>query len=310
MGVRAQYNQKKTALLGQNGNSLVWIIGINAIVFGIISLIKIGYALSGEAQINFQQQILPQFLISAAIEQWLTHPWTLLTYMFSHVGIWSLLTNMLWFWSFGQILQLLSGNRHVAPVYLYGGLAGGLFFLLLANAIPALRSGITAMPSLFSAGSSVMAVAIAATATAPGYRIFPLIRGGIPLWVLTLIFILLDVAFIANSGYVVVLSHLAGGAVGFAYIKQFQAGRDWGKWMHRLVDWFLSLFDPAKTAVIRPIERKEAFYIQGKNPPFKKKPQVTQQRIDDILDKINQKGYQYLSEEEKEYLKNASKEEL
>jgi hypothetical protein len=32
---------------------------------------------------------------------------------------------------------------------------------------------------------------------------------------------------------------------------------------------------------------------------------ITQERIDDILDKINQKGYQYLSEEEKTILKKA-----
>jgi hypothetical protein len=37
---------------------------------------------------------------------------------------------------------------------------------------------------------------------------------------------------------------------------------------------------------------------------------MTQQRIDDILDKINQKGFQSLTEEEKTLLDKASKEDL
>jgi len=37
---------------------------------------------------------------------------------------------------------------------------------------------------------------------------------------------------------------------------------------------------------------------------------VTQQRIDEILDKINQKGYQKLTEEERDMLRRASEGEI
>jgi hypothetical protein len=80
--------------------------------------------------------------------------------------------------------------------------------------------------------------------------------------------------------------------------------------MHHLHDWFFSLFDPEKRKLSRTEIRRELFYHQGNQPPFKKTPIVTQQRIDEILDKINQHGFHYLSEEEKEYLRNASKQEL
>jgi hypothetical protein len=55
---------------------------------------------------------------------------------------------------------------------------------------------------------------------------------------------------------------------------------------------------------------KEQLFYKSETRPYKKTPNVTQQRIDDILDKINQKGYHYLTEEEKELLKRASKEDL
>ena len=56
---------------------------------------------------------------------------------------------------------------------------------------------------------------------------------------------------------------------------------------------------------IQPID-----IIEGPEMSFsfiKKIPNVNQQKIDDILDKINSKGYQFLTEEEKDYLKRASK---
>ena len=55
--------------------------------------------------------------------------------------------------------------------------------------------------------------------------------------------------------------------------------------------------------------KTELFY-KSSSKPYKKTSNITQQKIDDILDKINQKGYSSLSEDEKEILKRASKEDL
>ncbi|MBS1497488.1 MAG: rhomboid family intramembrane serine protease, partial [Bacteroidetes bacterium] len=43
--------------------------------------------------------------------------------------------------------------------------------------------------------------------------------------------------------------------------------------------------------------------------PFTKSTNITQQRIDEILDKINQKGYHFLTDEEKQVLKKASEDD-
>jgi DNA-directed RNA polymerase alpha subunit len=53
--------------------------------------------------------------------------------------------------------------------------------------------------------------------------------------------------------------------------------------------------------------KSELFY-KSKGEPFKKTPNLTQKRIDEILDKINHKGYSSLTEEEKEMLKKAGEE--
>ncbi|MEP6701006.1 MAG: DUF6576 domain-containing protein, partial [Bacteroidota bacterium] len=67
-----------------------------------------------------------------------------------------------------------------------------------------------------------------------------------------------------------------------------------------------NLFNPNKPSKRKNI-KNELFY-KASSSPYKKTPNVTQERIDNILDKINQKGYDYLSGEEKDLLKRAGEE--
>ena len=184
-----------------------------------------------------------------------------------------------------------------------------LAFSLSANLIPVLRDNAQGY-MLVGGKASVMAIALAATTLAPNYRIFPMLNGGIPLWVITLVFVIIDYALIASSGAPIGLAHLAGAGMGFLYLSRVKAGSDWGQWMHHLYERLFSLFEPAPEKEDSARRRKEIFYKADNNPPFVKKANVTQQRIDELLDKINQRGIQTLTDEEREYLKQASKEEL
>jgi hypothetical protein len=101
------------------------------------------------------------------------------------------------------------------------------------------------------------------------------------------------------------LAHLGGGLTGFLFIVSMRKGYDWSLWMHKLYNWFLNLFNPDKPTAEREKIKEKVFYNTGGTKPFIKRPVVTQQRIDEILDKINQKGFSHLSEEEKTILKKA-----
>jgi len=205
-------------------------------------------------------------------------------------------------------LQDLTGNKKIFPIYLYGGFAGAVAYLLSVNLIPAFYQNINIIPDLIGGGAAVMAVAIATTTLAPDYRLFPLINGGIPIWVLTVIFVAIDYASVANSNGAYAIAHLAGGAIGFIFVYQLRKGKDMGKWMNDLVDWFNNLFNPDKKNKIQ--SNKEKLFYKSDKKPFLKTSGISQQKLDEILDKINQDGYHTLSSEEKEYLKRASKEEL
>ena len=307
MSIR-EYSNKRIPLLGQDNNALTWLIIINATVFILLNFLKIVYFFSEVPGDFFQHQIVDWFSLPASLEKLGSRPWTLVTYMFSHLGVWELISTLLWLWGFGYILQDIAGNSKLLPIYLYGGFVGGAFFLLTNNIFPVLAQRVDYLPPMMGGSAAVMAVAVGTTTLAPEYRIFPLINGGIPLWVLTLIFVAIDYATIASASGGMAIAHLAGGAVGFLYIKQLGIGNDMGAWMISLWHWCDSLFNPEKRDAAK--SQKDKIYYKATQPPYKKTPNVTQQKLDDILDKINQEGYHMLTDEEKSFLKKASKEEL
>ncbi|MDB5230616.1 MAG: rhomboid family intrarane serine protease [Chitinophagaceae bacterium] len=303
MAVRDQFSRKKF-LLGQDDNALVWLIIINAVVFLALALIHVVYQLSEMNDMQFNQQVTTWFTLPASFDVFITRPWTFFTHMFTHTGFWHVLSNMLWLWAFGFILQDLTGNKQLVPVYLYGALIGAFFFMLSHYTIPAYYQQVSNASPLVGAGCGVMAIAIATTTVAPEYRIFPMIRGGIPLWVLTAVYVVIDYTFVSGAGGPIAIAHLTAAATGFLYIKQLNRGRDMGEWMHRFGNWLDDLFNPSKKHTQKPQEAKR--FYKGDTQPWKKIATPTQKKIDEILDKINQRGFESLSADEKEFLRKAS----
>ncbi len=302
------YKANKKILLGQDNNALVFLFAVNALMFVIVNFIKIVYYLSEIPDEFFYRQVLNWLSLPPQIDVLLTRPWTFISTMITHHSIWQLISSMLWLWCFGYILQDLAGNNKLIPLYIYGGITGSVFFVLMNNMVPVLVNQVGTAAPLLGAGSAVMAIAVATTTLAPDYRIFPLINGGIPLWVITLIFVAIDFATLAGSNAGIGAGHLAAGIVGYLFILQLRKGNDWGAWMNRFAGWLDDLFNPEKKHHQKT--NSERHFYKAAAKPFDKKPNLTQQRLDEILDKINQQGYQFLTDEEKDFLKKASKEDL
>ena len=293
---------KRRSLFSQGNSALLTLIAINLIVFVIFAFVQAIYHLKSEnsqqAVADFKNNVVNWFSLPADLNRIATRPWTIITHMFVHTGLWRILGNMLWLWMFGYILQDLTGNRKIFPVFLYGALAGALSFILAYNLLPALKPEVL-IASASGASAGIMAIAVAATFIAPGYRIFPRLNGGIPLWVITAIYVFIDLATNAGGR----IANLAGALTGFLFMYSFRRGYDWGEWMNNLWDWFSNLFNPDKPKRGKLV-KQELFY-KSSAKPYKKTPNVTEQRINEILDKISQKGFSSLSDEEKDLLKRA-----
>jgi membrane associated rhomboid family serine protease len=292
----------KKITLGDDSNALMMLVGMNALIFISFGIIQILYYLTQSTTTAFHYEILRWFIVPAKLSSLAVLPWTIFTYMFVHVGVIYTVITLVWLWVFGSILQDLSGNSKIIPLYIYGGIAGAIVFVAANYLIPSLRNQVE-YSFMFGGNAAIMAIAVATTTLSPDYRLFKMLNGGIPLWILTLLYIVIDIA--GSHGMGEQLAHLGGGLTGFLFILSLRKGYDWSLWMHKLYNWFLNLFNPDKPTPEREKIKEKVFYNTGGTKPFIKRPVVTQQRIDEILDKINQKGFSHLSEEEKTILKKA-----
>lgn len=303
MNVREERSRNKISL-GHDGNALINLIIINTVLFVLLKFIYVIYLITGLNIDAYHKNIFSWFTLPAELTKLSSRPWTIITYMFAHGSFFHLIANVIWLWAFGYILQDLTGNRKLIPIYIYGGMAGAFFYILSWYIFPSLKPD---LPSavFFGANTSVMAVAVATTTVSSDYRIFPMINGGIPLWILTLVYVIIDFATIQAGDPARYIAHVAGAAMGFTFIYQLRKGKDWSEWMNNFFDWVNNLFNPDKKSKAKTA-KDEFFYKVKESQPYKKTPNVTQKRIDEILDKINQKGFHFLTDEEKDILKRAA----
>ena len=304
-----QYRQRMS--LGQSNNALTRLIVINLVIFLTLALVKVFYyyMYREEAVVSsrFKNEALPWAVLPANLNSLASKPWTLLTAMFTNIGVWMTLANMLWLWTFGYIMQDLTGNRKLIPLYIYGGLVGSAAFLITAHLLPAAQQPLNMV--YFGSAASITAIAVAITLVSPGYKIFPLLNGGFPLWILTTFYLLISIATVPYYNVTAYAPLLAGAFMGGVFIWLIRRGYDWSDWMSNFFDWVNNLFNPDKPKRGKKHIKDQLFY-KSAGDPYKRTPNITQKRIDEILDKINQQGYNSLTNEEKDLLKRAGDDDV
>ena len=283
------------------GNMITRIILINVAVFIIINLVLVFSG--GFHNPDVYYNVVKYFSIHSDWYMTITHPWVILTNMFFHVGFMHILFNMILLYWFGRIVGDLIGDHRILPLYLLGGLFGAFVYFMFAN--------FTTPGYAFGASAAVMAVILAAGVIAPDYLLHLPLIGSVKLKYIVGIFLLLDLIGIGgmnNTGGHA--AHLGGAFFGWMFATQLRNGTDWAVPVNNFMDKLNALFKSFNT------EKKRGPRMAYKNPKAERgtKPDVKsnmrsshQEELDTILDKIKQRGYESLTEAEKEFLFNASK---
>lgn len=287
----------------RHNNSHVQLILINVFVFLALILLKIPLRLSGFADIF--ELIRQQLALPALFSTFIQKPWTILSYSFVHdlQGIWHILSNMLFLYYFGRIFVEYLGSDKLIAVYILGALAGGLTYLVAYNTIPYYSGELGS--HMVGASGAVSAIVVAAATLLPDYTVFLLLIGPVRIKYIAAVVVVL-MSFMGLDGINAggQLAHLGGALIGFIYIKQLQAGNNWGNWITLTIDWFKGLTKPRqRVKVTYRSDEAENFRRTAKAKPSG----ISQQEIDAILDKISAGGYESLSKDEKDKLFKASK---
>ncbi len=175
---------------------------------GGFSLGPIGILISINLVLLIVTLIMPELRITLGLSPYYftSRPWTIITNLFIHAGIWHILTNMLTLYFFGSYLSRLVGSRNFLIIYFLGGLLGNGVYLWL---------GPTYSVAIGASGA-VFAVAGALTVLRPKLTVFIIpFPVPIPLWVAVLGgFALLSIPVFASN--IAWQAHLGGLVFGLA----------------------------------------------------------------------------------------------
>ncbi len=268
---------------------------------GYIAFLFTAVCFQAFAHYRFQDAVnlISPYIALPAATSWSSGFWTLLTYGWSHYGFWDWASNMIWLYAFGSIVQTLIGYRQIIPMFIYSLIAGGVSYLLV-QLIPG--EAVPAGKYVLGAQAGVTAFAVAALTLSPRYRLYMSDTFSIPLPVLAGIFaVLMLLRTNLQLPYLIMIA--GGGLMGYLYVRMLRGGYQPGNWMYTWQERLDRLFTPAADAGSKHQHRREQVL---KGMQQNRKPS-DEQRIDDLLDKINRHGYDALTKEEKETLMHASR---
>ena len=238
-------------------------------------------------------------------------PWQLITYQFMHADFFHILFNMVFgLWMFGTEVEHVWGGRTFLWFYLACGVVAGVAQLVLS---PIFDPGQAVGPTVGASGA-VYGVLVAFAMMFPDRQIYLYFLIPVRVKYFVMFLIVVGVMSVGNPGNVANLAHLGGALAGYLFVLYQRGVIPRIRGGEKMVEDFRNLFANRS----RPKRRSEpgareakVFDISGETGrTSEERPTIeesTQKRIDDILDKISQHGYQSLTDEEKQILFEASK---
>ena len=287
---------------------LVRLIIINVAVFVIVNIFNLLFWLFQVEQLPGDIQGISFFTywlaVPADFQSLLYRPWTLFTYMFLQENFFHILFNMIVLYFGGRIFMEYLNQRKLINTYIFGGLAGALFYILAFNIFPVFSGTVNNSVAL-GASASVLAILIAVATYVPNYSVVLIFFGRVKLKYLALIFILIDLLSITRGNAGGHIAHLGGAFWGFLYIYLMKQGKNITLNFDTMdfKKFFRFFTKPSKK---QEFNTKNEYGRPVTDDEYNFRKSQYQQKIDKILDKISKKGYNSLTKEEKDLLFKSS----
>lgn len=219
-------------------------------------------------------------LLAFVPAQVLTHPWTIVTYMFVHGGFGHILFNMLSLFFFGPRLESRLGGRRFAILYFVSGIAGALLSVFFAP-----------YTAIIGASGAVFGVMLGFATFWPRDQI--LIWGILPVEARVMVIAMTVMAVVfgftgAQAG-VAHFAHLGGFVGGWLCLRAFERRSGAKQWQ-------------AKVSPPPPRESSETTLTRWRRIRRESLHEVNRAELDRILDKITSQGMASLSAGDREFL--------
>lgn len=222
-------------------------------------------------------------------------PWTFVSYMFVHGGVFHLAGNLLLLFVFGPPVERRIGGRAFLLYYLYCGAGAALFTLGLTSLLP--------VPPLIGASGAILGIALAFAFAQPEATtaLLPLpIRVSARSLVALLAGVNLVLALWLNDG-AAHLGYLGGLAAGYLFFRlQSLGGRRQRREPKSIV----------RRPVMAPIPVRQGGAVTEVRPALARpepREEYPAEEVDRVLDKISAFGIHSLTADERRFLDEVSK---
>jgi len=226
-----------------------------------------------------------------------SHPsqvWQLVTYGFAHDpgSIMHILGNMFVLWLFGRDVETIYGKKQFYQLYFSLIVLSGFAWVVIQRIIAPHETAAT-----LGASGAVMGVMMLYIFHFPHRTFLFMFAIPMPAWVLGIIYVYFDISgalggFRLTNEPVNNVAHLAGAAFGILFYQTH-----WTLFSLWPGNWF------------KGIKRRRSGYrvYRGDRDGDREDPRKLQQRVDEILEKVNRSGMDSLTAEERRTLEEASR---
>lgn len=218
--------------------------------------------------------------------------WQLLSYGFAHStrDVMHIFWNMVGLWVFGRQIEDVYGPKEFLRIYLVSMVLGGLVW--------AVRSQLTADPgSLVGASGAVTAITLLFCIHFPKQTILLMMVLPVPAWAVGAMIIAGNLIGLRFSGEHVAFDvHLVGAAFAIAY---YRFGWYLGRW--------LPSFSWPKKGLRNPFSAQPKLRVHRPSDDASDDFEQLEAHADQLLEKVNQNGFDSLTERERQVLENYSR---
>ncbi len=283
----------------KKGDIITRLIYLNVVVFLITALTEVILTL-----FNIPQGAWKTFLMfPASVESFIKQPWTLISYMFMHAGVFHILFNMLWLFWFGKLALNFFLSKHVRGLYLLGGIMGAVAYMLAYHLFPFFQGQIE-YAHVVGASASVLSIVVASAVREPEFPIQFMFIGTVRLKYVALFIVALDLLFMVSDNAGGHIAHLGGALAGWWFAASLAKGHDITKWINVIID---CCSFKRKLKSRKP--KMNVYYGSGRyqGSDNASSRQDSENEINRILEKLRKSGYDHLTSEEKRSLFDASR---
>ncbi len=247
-----------------------WLLIINVAVFAV-------EVIGGLLRAPIQSYIEQWFAVFPINLFYILQVWRYVTYQFLHDGLFHILFNMVALFFFGTFMERLWGTRRFLIFYLTCGAIGGIVYPLFV------LMGVMTPGILVGASGAILGLLAAGAILFPKMRVYVYGIFPIPFAVMAVIVAVMSMmALLSGQNSGGELAHLAGMAAGAAFV------------------------------LFKPLSQKQKVKTNTQNRAWEKKLQKErefEQRVNEVLDKVRDKGIHSLSGREKKILQQATQRE-